>query len=202
MPKFRVNVCETVWYRYSVEADTEEAAEDKARNIWFNDGDEAVDHGEWLKWRQDVEFSGEVDDFSLEKEEDEDDEDQSFSVGTRGRPRCDGKLVLSPVEKERLIRYFWTEAHPDWIENWLPKDVDPLTGLYNSDSDHEGEESEEMHWDGIQFEEGGRMFDLCMHFVDGKQWAEVYECYRVGDNWNTSTQKVWLMHEELEHDNA
>tara|TARA_R100000234_G_C4876198_1_gene125387 strand:- start:282 stop:509 length:228 start_codon:yes stop_codon:yes gene_type:complete len=73
MPKFRVNVCETVWYRYSVEADTEEAAEDKARNIWFNDGDEAVDHGEWLQWRQDVEFSGEVDDFSLEKEEDEDD---------------------------------------------------------------------------------------------------------------------------------
>ena len=109
----------------------------------------------------------------------------------------DKELVLSPVEKERLIRYFWKEAHPDWIENWLPNDVDPLTGRYNSDSVHEGEEYDEMHWDGVQFEEGGRMFDLCMHFVDGKQWVEVYECDWMTDNWTTNTQKVWLMHEEM-----
>ena len=113
-----------------------------------------------------------------------------------------GKLVLSDAEKNQLIHHYKTEAWPDWVANWLPKDVDPFTGLYHSGSEHEGEEYEEMHWDGVQFEEGGRMFDICMHFVDGKQWAEVYECYRVGDNWNTSTQKVWLMHEELEHDNA
>ena len=72
MPKCRVNVRETVWYCYSVEADTEEAAEDKARNIWCNDGDDAVDHGAWLQWRQNVEVDGEVDDFFLEKKEVED----------------------------------------------------------------------------------------------------------------------------------
>ena len=72
MPKFRVNVRETVWYCYSVEADTEEAAEDKARKIWYNDGDEAVGHGEWWQWRKDVEVNSEVDDFFLEKEEDND----------------------------------------------------------------------------------------------------------------------------------
>jgi hypothetical protein len=128
-------------------------------------------------------------------EEQEEDEDQSSGT------RCDGKLVLSDAEKNQLIHHYKTEAWPDWVANWLPKDVDPFTGLYHSDSEHEGE-YEEMHWSGIQFEEDGRMFDICMHFVDGKQWAEVYECYRMGDNWNTSTQKVWLMHEELEHDNA
>ena len=111
----------------------------------------------------------------------------------------DKELVLSPAEKERLIHYFWTEAHPDWIENWLPKDVDPTTGRYTDDCVyHEaGEEYEEMHWDGVQLEEGGRMFDLCMHFVDGKQWVEVYECDWMTDNWTTNTQKVWLMHEEM-----
>ncbi len=109
------------------------------------------------------------------------------------------ELVLSDAEKNQLIHHYKTEAWPDWVANWLPKDVDPFTGLFHSGSEHEGEEYEEMHWSGIQFEEDGRMFDICMHFVDGKQWAEVYECDWVGDNWNTSTQKVWLMHEEVEH---
>ena len=72
MPKFKVNVRETVWYFFSVEADTEEKAEEKARNIWCNDDDEAVDHGAWLRWRQDAEVDGEVDDFFLEREETED----------------------------------------------------------------------------------------------------------------------------------
>ena len=71
MPKYEVNVRETVWYFYIVEADTEEAAEEKARNIWCNDGEEAVDHGEWLKWRQSVEVDGEVDDFFVLKREEE-----------------------------------------------------------------------------------------------------------------------------------
>ena len=34
MPKYEVNVRETVWYFYVVEADTEEAADEKAKNIW------------------------------------------------------------------------------------------------------------------------------------------------------------------------
>jgi hypothetical protein len=73
MAKYRVNVSEIVWYCYSVEADTEEEAEHKARNIWCNDGDEAVDHGEWLQWRQNAEVDGEVGDFFLEKKEAGDD---------------------------------------------------------------------------------------------------------------------------------
>tara|TARA_B100000035_G_C21017696_1_gene562697 strand:+ start:1313 stop:1531 length:219 start_codon:yes stop_codon:yes gene_type:complete len=71
MPKYEVNVRETVWYFYTVEADTEEAAEEKARNIWCNDGEETVDHGEWLRWRQSVEVDGEVDDFFVLKREEE-----------------------------------------------------------------------------------------------------------------------------------
>ena len=71
MPKYEVNVRETVWYFYIVEADTEEAAEEKARNIWCNDGDETVDHDEWLRWRQSVEVDGEVDDFFVLKREEE-----------------------------------------------------------------------------------------------------------------------------------
>jgi len=75
--------------------------------------------------------------------------------------------------------------------------VNPNTGLYTDESKYAGEEYEEMHWDGIQFEEGGRMFDLCMHFIDGKAWCEVYECDRVGDNWQTNVRHRWLLHNEL-----
>ena len=77
-------------------------------------------------------------------------------------------LVLSDHEKDQLIEYYRTEAYPDWIANWLPKDVDPLTGHYIDESVYAGEEYEEMHYDGIKFEEGGRLFDLCMHIDDGK----------------------------------
>lgn len=74
MAKYTVNVRETVWYCYSVEADTEEAAKDKARDIWCNDGDEAVDPAAWLQWRVNAEVDGEVEDFFLEKKETGDDQ--------------------------------------------------------------------------------------------------------------------------------
>ena len=54
MPKYEVNVRETVCYNFTVEAWTEEQAEEKARIMWCNDGEETVDHGEWLRWRQSV----------------------------------------------------------------------------------------------------------------------------------------------------
>ena len=71
MLKYEVNVRETVWYNFTVEAWTEEQAEEKARNIWCNDGEETVDHAQWLRWRQSVEVDGEVDDFFLTKSEEE-----------------------------------------------------------------------------------------------------------------------------------
>ena len=117
-------------------------------------------------------------------------------------------LVLSDQEKDQLIHYYKTEAYPDWIANWLDHNVDPNTGRYTDDSVYAGEEYEEMHWDGIQFEENGRMFDLCMHFIDGKAWCEVYECDWVGQGesvssinhvyWTTNTQHRWLRHEEID----
>tara|TARA_R100000353_G_scaffold146568_1_gene105267 strand:+ start:201 stop:566 length:366 start_codon:yes stop_codon:yes gene_type:complete len=108
-------------------------------------------------------------------------------------------LVLSDHEKDKLIHHYKTEAYPDWIANWLPKDVDPSTGLYTDESEWAGEEYEEMHYDGIQFEEGGRMFDLCMHFVDGKVWVDVYECDWEGDNWTTNCRHSWTLTEEIDN---
>lgn len=63
MPKFDIEVKETVWYNFEVEADTEEEAEEKARDAWWNTGPDAVEHSEWLRWRQDSEVDGEVDHF-------------------------------------------------------------------------------------------------------------------------------------------
>ena len=107
-------------------------------------------------------------------------------------------LVLSDAEKDQLIHHYRTEAYPDWIKNWLPDDVDPSTGRYTDDSEDAGEEYEEIHWDGIQFEDSDRMFDLCMHFVEGKVWVDVYECDRVADNWQTNFRHVWTLTEENE----
>ena len=42
------------------------------------------------------------------------------------------------------------------------------------------------------------MFDLCMHFVEGKVWVDVYECDRVADNWQTNFRHVWTLTEENE----
>jgi len=109
-------------------------------------------------------------------------------------------LVLSDHEKNQLIEYYKTEAYPDWITNWLPKDVDPNTGRYTDDSVYAGEEYEEMHYDGIQFEDSERMFDLCMHFVDGKVWVDVYECDWGGDNWYTNCRHSWTLTEENDDD--
>jgi len=111
-------------------------------------------------------------------------------------------LVLSDDEKDQLIHYYRTEAYPDWIANWLPKDVDPSTGLYTDESEWAGEEYEEMHYDGIQFENSDRMFDLCMHFVDGKVWVDVYECdwyedLADGPNWMTNCRHSWTLTEEI-----
>jgi hypothetical protein len=104
-------------------------------------------------------------------------------------------LVLSDHEKSQLIDYYKTEAYPDWIANWLPKDVDRKTGRYTDDSVYAGEEYEEMHYDGIQFEDSDRMFDLCMHFVDGKVWVDVYECDWINDNWHTNCRHNWVLTE-------
>ena len=110
-------------------------------------------------------------------------------------------LVLSDKEKSQLIHYYKTEAYADWITNWLPKDVDPTTGRYTEDAFLcAGEDYEEMHWDGIQFEDSDRMFDLCMHFVDGKVWVDVYECDRLGDNWTTNVRHSWTLTEEIDDD--
>jgi hypothetical protein len=109
-------------------------------------------------------------------------------------------LILSDDEKEQLIHYYKTEAYPDWISNWLPKDVDPLTGHYIDDSVYAGEEYEEMHYDGIQFADSDRMFDLCMHFVDGKVWVDVYECDWIGDNWETNCSRSWTLTEEIDNE--
>jgi hypothetical protein len=52
-----------------------------------------------------------------------------------------------------------------------------------------------MHYDGIQFEDSDRMFDLCMHFVDGKVWVDVYECDWINDNWHTNCRHNWVLTE-------
>ncbi len=105
-------------------------------------------------------------------------------------------LTLSETEKNQLIHYYKTEARPDWIANWLPKDVNPNTGRYTDRSEYAGEDYEEMHYDGIQFNDSERMFDLCMHFVDGEAWVDVYECDLVGDNWQTNCCRSWVLTEE------
>lgn len=106
-------------------------------------------------------------------------------------------LFLSDKEKSQLIHHYKTVAYPDWIANWLPKDVDPSTGFYNNESEWAGEEYEEMHWDGIQFENSDRMFDLCMYFLNGKEMVIVYECDWQGDNWTTNCRHSWTLTEEL-----
>ena len=47
-----------------------------------------------------------------------------------------------------------------------------------------------------EFADSDRMFDLCMHFVDGKVWVDVYECDWIGDNWHTNCTRSWTLTEE------
>ena len=75
---------------------------------------------------------------------------------------------------------------PDDIAEFVEEALD-------EEMDTSSEEYEEMHYDGIQFEDSDRMFDLCMHFVDGKVWVDVYECDWEGDNWYTNCRHSWTL---------
>ena len=69
------------------------------------------------------------------------------------------------------------------------------------------DDDDDNSWLGIQIDKTGRMFDLCVYWVDGKDVCVVYECDPCdGDdgepngNWTTNTNAEWYLTDEDEDD--
>ncbi len=86
------------------------------------------------------------------------------------------ELALSSEEKRQLTAYY----------------IDTVKDAFLHE--HPEPDEDEMHWEGIKI--GERMFDLCTYWHDEEIACVVYECDKVGDNWQTNTRHEWLLTEQ------
>lgn len=102
-------------------------------------------------------------------------------------------LQLTKYEKGYLTAFYESEALPYHKAEWPERDDD-----------------DENSWLGIQVDKTGRMFDLCVYWVDGKAVCVVYECdpcegddgeFNLEGNWTTNTNAEWYLTDEDDGEN-